>query len=172
MNRRTFLRASGISLALPMLESMTPALAKASEPPKRLVFVCTTLGLHPDYLWPTTTGADYESTDYLELLKEHRKDFTLFSGLSHDDQTGRQPHDSEMTWLTAARKPGMGGFRNTVSIDQVAARSQGNVTRFPSINMGTLRAQSQSYTHGGVMIPSRTSPAKLFADLYLQGNPA
>jgi hypothetical protein len=105
------------------------------------------------------------------LLKEHRQDFTLFSGLQHEDQTGRQPHDSEMTWLTSARKPGMAGFRNTISVDQVAAECLGNVTRFPSITLGTMKPQSQSYTSGGVMIPAQTSPANLFAQLFLEGKP-
>ena len=172
LSRRTFLQASGVSLALPLLESMSPVFAAASNPlSKRMVFVCTTLGLHPPLLWPKTRGADYESTPYLDLLKEHRQDFTLFSGLQHEDQTGRQPHDSEMTWLTSARKPGMGGFRNTISVDQVAAGHLGNVTRFRSVTLGTIKPQSQSYTSGGVMIPAQTSPANLFAQLFLQGKP-
>lgn len=172
IDRRTLLRASGVSLALPLLESMRPALAASEpEPPPRLVFLCTTLGLHGPNLWPSKAGKDYESTRYLELLKEHRDDFTLFSGLQHEDQTGRQPHDSEMTWLTAARKPGMGGFRNSISVDQVAANHYGNATRHRSITLGTLKPQSQSYTSGGVMIPSQTSPASLFTELFLDGKP-
>ena len=172
LDRRTFLQASGVSLALPLLESMNPVFAAAgNQPPRRLVFVCTTLGLHPPFLWPKTSGADYESTPYLELLKEHRKDFTLFSGLAHENQIGRQPHDSEMTWLTAARKPGISGFRNTISIDQVAAKRLGYVTRFPSITLGTVKPQSQSYTSGGVMIPAQTSPARVFAQMFLKGKP-
>ena len=168
--RRTLLQGSGVAMTLPFLESMNPAVAFGSRSlPRRMVFVCTTLGLHPPMLWPQTTGRDYESTPYLDLLKDHRSDFTLFSGLSHEDQTGRQPHDSEMTWLTAARKPGMSGFRNSVSIDQFAAGRLGNVTRFPSITLGTMKSQSQSYTNGGVMIPAQTSPAKLFAQLFLAG---
>ncbi len=172
LNRRTLLRASGVSLALPLLEMMNPVFVAASNlPPKRMVFVCTALGLHPPLLWPGTSGADYESTPYLDLLKDHRKDFTLFSGLQHEDQTGRQPHDSEITWLTAARKPGMGGFRNTISVDQVAASRLGNVTRYPSITLGSVKPQSQSFTSGGVMIPAQTSPANLFAQLFLEGKP-
>jgi len=166
------LKAVGISMALPLLESMNPVFAKtAEEPPARMVFICTALGLHPPNLWPTTSGMDYESTKYLDLLKDHRQDFTLFSGLSHTNQNGRQPHDSEMTWLTAAEKPGMDGFRNTISVDQLAASQLGYVTRFPSITMGTMKAQSQSYTSGGVMIPSQTSPANLFAQMFLAGRP-
>lgn len=172
ISRRTALRATGVSLALPWLESMTPAFAREVEPPKRTVFVCTVLGLHPKSLWPTAPGADYETTPYLELLKDHREDFTLFSGLQHEDQTGRQPHDSEMTFLTSARKPGMGGFRNTISVDQLAASKLGNETRFSSISLGTVKSQSQSYTSGGVMIPAQTSPSRLFGQLFLDGKPA
>ncbi|MCP4174016.1 MAG: DUF1552 domain-containing protein [Fuerstiella sp.] len=172
LHRRTLLRASGVSLALPFLEAMNPVFAATGNvPPKRMVFVCTALGLHPPLLWPATSGADYESTPYLDLLQDHRRDFTLFSGLQHEDQTGRQPHDSEITWLTSARKPGMGGFRNTISVDQVAAGSLGNVTRYPSITLGTIKPQSQSFTRGGVMIPAQTSPASLFAQLFLEGTP-
>lgn len=172
INRRTALKATGVSLALPLLESMNPVFAAASDPPpKRLVFVCTTLGLHPPHLWPKTAGTDYESTPYLDLLKPHRDDFTLFSGLEHEDQTGRQPHDSQQTFLTSARKPGNSGFRNTISIDQVAANQLGYVTRFPSVTLGTDKTLSQSYTRGGVMIPAETSPANLFATLFLQGKP-
>jgi len=173
LKRRRFLRSAGIALGLPLLESMQPALAARQQPsPKRLVFICTSLGLYPPMLWPKTSGEDYESTAYLDLLKDHRKEFTLFSGLCHEDQTGRQPHDSEMTWLTAARKPGMAGFRNSISVDQVAAKQIGGDTRFPSITLGTGTAQSQSFTSGGVMIPAETSPANLFARLFLKGKPS
>lgn len=172
IHRRTLLQASGISLALPCLESMNPVFGAANTaPPKRMVLVCTALGLHPPNLWPKTPGADYESTPYLDLLNDHRQDYTLFSGLQHEDQTGRQPHDSEMTFLTAARKPGMGGFRNSISVDQVAAGQVGRATRFPSLTLGTMKPQSQSYTSGGVMIPAQTSPANLFAQLFLEGKP-
>ncbi|CAN5548038.1 DUF1552 domain-containing protein [soil metagenome] len=173
LDRRTFLRATGIGLALPLLESMSPALAfDAVKPPRRMVFICTTLGLHPQSLWPKTPGMDFESTEYLSLLKEHRAKFTLFSGMAHEAQSGRQPHNSEMTWLTAARGPGLDGFRNTISIDQYAAAKLGSVTRFPSVTLGSNSPQSQSFTSSGVMVPAETSPARLFAQLFLQGKPA
>jgi hypothetical protein len=152
---------------------MAPAWAlSGGEAPRRLVFICTALGLYPENLWPEKTGADYELTPYLKLLEKHRKDFTLFHGLQHEDQTGRQPHDSELTFLTSARKPGMGGFRNSISIDQVAANHFGDQTRFRSVTLGSAKPQSQSYTSGGVMIPAETSPARLFANMFLQGKPS
>lgn len=180
LDRRTFLRASGVALALPLLEVMSPALAKvAVTAPKRMVIICNALGLHAPALFPIKAGTDYELTEYLEALEDHRRDYTLFSGLSHQDQTGRQAHSSEITWLTAARHPELAGFRNTISLDQFAADKLGYVTRFPSVILGTNTtdqgakgSSSQSFTTRGVMVPSETSPAELFAKMFLQGNAA
>ena len=170
LNRSTFLRATGVSLALPWLESLCPAFARANTaPPQRMVFICTALGLHAPALIPATTGADYEETEYLSLLKDHRKDFTLFTGLSHPDQGGE--HATEMTFLSAARNPGKDGFLNSISIDRFAAEKLGSVTRFPSISLSSNGPSSQSYTSSGVMIPAESSPSRMFASLFLQGNP-
>ena len=170
LDRRTFLRASGVALSLPFLEAMTPTIARAAvESPKRMVNICTTLGLYADSWFPKTTGEGYEATEYLKLIDQHRDKYTLFSGYSHQEQAGRQPHNSEITWLTAARRPGLDGFRNTVSVDQVAADHFGYVTRFPSIVLGTKSPFSQSYTTSGAMVPAETSPSALFKKLFLQG---
>ena len=173
VDRRTFLRASGVAVGLPLLESMAPALTRAAavEAPRRLVTICSTLGLYSSAWFPETVGAGYEATEYLRLIDEHRSRYTLFSGFSHEEQSGRQPHNSEITWLTAARRPGLDGFRNTVSLDQVAAGELGYVTRFPSVVLGTLSSQSQSFTASGAMVPAETSPANLFKQLFLQGTP-
>jgi len=76
-----------------------------------------------------------------------------------------------MTWLTSARFPGLGGFKNTVSLDQLAAETIGIETRFPSLVLGT-GTPSLSYTRGGVMIPAESSPSRVFAKLFLDGTPA
>ncbi|MGP0070302.1 MAG: DUF1552 domain-containing protein [Isosphaeraceae bacterium] len=136
-----------------------------------MVCICTSLGLHAPFLFPKETGADYSPTPYLEILKDVRDDFTLFSGLSHPDQTGANGHTSEMSWLTAARFPGLGGFKNTVSLDQLAAETIGPQTRFPSLVLGT-GTPSLSYTRGGVMIPAESRPSRLFTRLFLDGTPA
>ncbi len=171
INRRTFLRASGVAMALPFLETMQPALVRAAAAPRRMVTICNALGLYPPSWFPKTAGANYEVTEYLSLLDQHRKQYTLFSGFSHEEQSGRQAHNSEITWLTAARRPGLDGFRNSISVDQVAANHLGYVTRFPSLVLGTKNAQSQSYTRNGTMVPAENSPARLFTKMFLQGNP-
>lgn len=151
---------------------MNPAFGfELAEPPKRMVLICNALGLFPASLFPKASGTDYANTEYLELLKEHRNDFTLFSGLSHPDQNGKDPHDTEMTFLTAAINPGLGGFKNTISVDQVAAMHLGHATRFPSITLGSNTRESQSYNSNGVMLPADYRPSRVFAKLFLAGSP-
>ena len=172
ISRRAALKASGIAIALPLLESMKPAIGQEQvAPPKRMVLICNALGLHAPSLFPKTSGTDYVNTEYLELLKEHRNNFTLFSGLSHPDQNGKEPHDTEMTFLTAAINPGLGGFKNSISVDQVAAMHLGHATRFPSITLGSNTQESQSYNSNGVMLPADYRPSRLFAKLFMAGSP-
>ncbi len=85
LNRRTFLKAPGVSLSLPLLEAFGAA---AETPPKRALFICNTLGFHSPAFYPKVPGRDYESSEYLSLLDAHRNDLTVFSGLSHPDQGG------------------------------------------------------------------------------------
>jgi hypothetical protein len=172
IHRRKFLQGAGVTLALPVLDAFLPGARAAGAAASRtsMVCICTSLGLHAPFLFPRETGADYTLTPYLEVLKDHRRDFTIFSGLSHPDQTGPNGHASEMSWLTAARYPGLGGFKNTVSLDQLAAETIGLQTRFPSLVLGT-GTPSISYTRGGVMIPAESRPSRVFAKLFLGGSP-
>ena len=172
ISRRSLLRATGIALSLPLLDAMNPAIGfEAARQPERMVLICNALGLYPPSLFPKTSGTDYANTEYLDLLKEHRNDFTLFSGLSHPDQNGKEPHDTELTFLTAAINPGLAGFKNTISVDQVAAMHLGNATRFPSVTLGSNTQESQSYNSNGVMLPADNRPSQVFAKLFLAGSP-
>ena len=69
LTRRTFLRASGIALALPYLESMTRAIgASPQAAPQRLVAIGTPFGFDPYVFIPTKAGRDYELTPHLKHL--------------------------------------------------------------------------------------------------------
>ncbi len=146
-----------------------PLMAQNGASPQRLVTVCASLGIYGPDFFPNETGRGYTPSPYLEVLKEHREDFTVFSGLSHPEQAGANGHTSEMTWLTSARHPGLGGFRNTISLDQLVAEKIGFETRHPSLVWGT-GSTSQSYTRGGVMIPAESRPSQIFAKLFLNGS--
>ncbi len=174
LSRRSFLHGSGVSLALPFLEAMLPrhAGAAGATPPKRMVFACTSLGIYGPSLFPKETGRDYTLTPYLETIKEHRNDFTVFSGVCHPDQAGADGHTSQMTWLTSAKGPGLGGFRNTISVDQYVAEKIGYETRFPSLVLSTAGQTSQSYTRSGVMVQAQSKPSQVFAKLFLDGTPS
>ena len=85
LNRRTFLRGAGVAISLPILDSMTPVFARAKESnhPKRMLAICNNLGLLPDRFFPTEVGTNFTLSPYLNELKDHRKDFTVLSGVSH-----------------------------------------------------------------------------------------
>jgi hypothetical protein len=172
LSRRHFLRAAGVSLSLPMLEAMTPAFAKGSDAkPRRMVAVCTDLGMMPDMFFPKGTGKDYTLSPYLHLLKDHRSDFTVFSGVSHPEVDGA--HAADKCFLTAAPHPTRGGFRNTISLDQLAAQQIGHLTRFPSLTLVVGPANtSLSWTSDGVQIPGENRASKLFDRLFFQGSKA
>ncbi|MDG2389568.1 MAG: DUF1552 domain-containing protein, partial [Planctomycetaceae bacterium] len=138
MDRRFFLKAAGTSLALPMLGAMQPTLGsaatKAAAQP-RFVAICGGLGFHTPYLFPKKEGRNYELTPYLKRLKDHKDDFTVFSGLSHPEQNGNNGHASSLTWLTSAQRPGLAGFRNKISLDQLMAQHLGGATRLPYLSL-------------------------------------
>ena len=125
LGRRNFLRAAGVSIALPLLDRFSRGDEELEQPPQRMVLICTTLGLYGPNFFPETEGNDYQAPAYLKVLEQHRRDFTVFSGLSHPEQNGSDGHASERTWLTAARHPGLAGFRNSISVDQFAAEQLG-----------------------------------------------
>jgi hypothetical protein len=174
ISRRTFLRGAGITLALPLLEAMRPALAHGAASaagPRRMVCIETNMGIMPQFFFPETPGRDYALTPYLQHLAAFRDQFTVFSGVSHPGVTGG--HVAERCFLTGTPHPERGGFRNWVSLDQFAAELVGNETRYPSLilSMSNEGNPTLSYTRSGAPLPSERSPKKLFQKLFVQGKP-
>jgi hypothetical protein len=171
IGRRTFLRAAGVFLALPWLEALAPSRARGgvAGPPRRMVCLCTPLGLHAPSLFPEAAGKDYATTPYLDVLKDFREDFTVVSGLSHPEVGSS--HDSLFSFLTAAPHPERrAGFRNGISLDQFAAEHIGGETRFASLAL-SCEGFSLSWTRSGAIVPSDSFPASVFARLFLEGRP-
>src|SRR3954470_15933296 len=157
-SRRTFLRGAGVTLALPLLEAMTPLRARAdTAPPRRLLCINTTLGLHTPNLFPEQAGAAYALTPYLEAIKEFRREFTVFSGLSHPEVDGG--HSGERSYLTAAPHPRADDFKNTISLDQYAVEKLVPDTRFGSLALTSSSNRGLSFTRGGVPIPPEERPS-------------
>ncbi|MDZ4683803.1 MAG: DUF1552 domain-containing protein [Planctomycetaceae bacterium] len=170
-SRRRFLRAAGVTVALPLLEGLLPRVRAGEKlaTPRRLVCICTPLGLHPAHFFPEQTGTDYPLTPYLEPLQELRKDFTVISGLSHPEVGSS--HDSLYSFLTAAPHPEIrAGFRNSISLDQFAAERIGGATRFPSLSL-SAEGFGLSWTQSGALVPPDLHPAAVFARMFLDGRP-
>ena len=173
--RRTFLRGLGITIGLPMLECMTPVFVRSGQlpPPKRMIVIANNLGVLPKNFFPATAGRAYAPSPYLGLLADVRNEFTVFSGLSHPGVTGG--HSTDNCFLTAARGAFKAGFRNSISLDQYAAEKLGQVTRFPSFNLGVnieKANRSLSWTRDGVLLPAEDSPAQLYRRMFVQGDAA
>jgi hypothetical protein len=170
--RRTLLQGAGVALALPFLESMTAPFARAAGATAafghRFLAINQNLGVLPDLFFPTDGGRDYTPSPYLQLLQEHRQDFTVMSGVSHPGVDGS--HTSDICFLTAAPHPGSSSFRNTISLDQFIAERIGIQTRFPSLTLAVnTRTRSLSYTGTGVAVPPEDRAAEVFKQLFLQG---
>ncbi|MBO0799018.1 MAG: DUF1552 domain-containing protein, partial [Blastocatellia bacterium] len=80
--RRTFLRGMGVTLALPLLDAMTPALAAPAKPIVRLGFVYVPNGIIMDKWRPTTEGANFQFAPTMKPLEAYRDRLLAFSGLA------------------------------------------------------------------------------------------
>ncbi len=165
MNRRDFLFAAGACLAL-------PALAKAAEkaPPKRLLAIHVPLGMMPAFFFPK---AGETTSPYLDLLAKQRDQFTTFAGLSHPGVDGN--HHAGQCFLSGAPHPGQPTFRNSLSLDQLAAEKIGENTRFSSlavaVRQGEHYADSVAVSRSGVILPSEASAERLYRKLFVAGTP-
>ncbi len=172
LSRRTFLRASGIAMGLPLLGSMgaTRLLAKEgagdATDVRRMLAVCAPLGIYTPNLFPKEAGKGYELTPYLKPMANLRDKFSVISGIMHPNVDGG--HAAEKSFLTGAAHPGQPSFQNTISVDQLAAEQLGYKTRFGSLTLA-VDNNSISYTRSGVRIPAENRPSKLFAKLFLEG---
>ncbi|HEX7896733.1 MAG TPA: DUF1552 domain-containing protein [Planctomycetota bacterium] len=169
MNRRHFLRSAGVALALPWLPSTGYGL-RATTPKRRLICLCAPLGLHPDYFFPEKAGKDYASTPYLDVLKDFRSEYTVVSGLAHAGQSPGFAHQASASFLTGAQGAGRPGFQNEISLDQLAAEHIGGETRIPSLVLSG-EGGGLSWTRTGAPVPAATSPARVFARLFLADSP-
>lgn len=126
----------------------------------------TNTGLIPDNFFPKATGFEYETTRYLAHLEEHRKNLTVIGGVSHPDNSGG--HMVEKSFLTGARFPSSPSFKNSISLDQIAAEHIGHLTRFPFLALGVNEKHDGllSVTRDGVFIPPEFSPSKLYNRLF------
>ena len=180
LNRRTFLHGTGVSLALPMLEAMSPhSTASAAGPAtpsgcaKRMVIFTNAFGMYPSHFFPKETGRDYKMPQLLQPLERHRKQMTVFSNLDHGLNLG---HSGSTTLLNGIESRNARHFPNgNISADQMAAEWLKATTRFPSLQTSVRAKNDLSWTRHGVnlnRINAKQLYDKLFLDLSTNGRQA
>ena len=164
-NRRSFLRTGSVVFALPFLESL--AAEKKISSNKKLVAINQEFGFHGPAFFPENPGKDYKNSEYLEVLGDLRKDFTVFSGISHPEVGG--DHASRACFLSGAKHVARPGFRNSVSLDFLAGEHIGSATRFPFMPLTTSEI-SMSYTKSGASIRAYSKPSLIYSKMFLAGS--
>jgi hypothetical protein len=143
--RRTFLRGMGTMIALPLLDSMIPAMAgtAGSKPPTRLGFVYVPNGIIPKDWLPKTEGSAFEFMATMKPLEPFREKIMVLSNLAQ--LGGRALVDGAgdharagATWLTGIHPKKTQGvdIHAGISADQVAAQEMGKATQFASLEIG------------------------------------
>lgn len=157
LNRRTFLRGSGVMMALPMLEAMAPAGRAASTsgmPVKRFVALSNNYGVYQKAFFadPEDQGNGYTMPETLRALEKHRKDLTLFQNLDHGFTGG---HQGVPVFLSGVRPILAHNYaEGNISLDQKLAEHHGSATRFPSMTIGCRERNLLSFTRTGVQVPT------------------
>jgi Protein of unknown function (DUF1552) len=147
--RRTFLRGTGASLALPVLDAMTAAFAAPPARPIRLAFVEVPNGIMMDKWTPATEGANFALTPILEPLGPFRDRMLVLSGLDQNQskalatEVGGDHPRACTAWLTGthARMTSGADLRAGISVDQIAAREFGKYTQLASLEVGLESAE-------------------------------
>ena len=143
--RRTFLKGLGVSLALPMLDAMTPALASAASKPSptRLAFTYVPNGVTMEAWTPAESGAAFAFPRILKPLEAYRSQTLVLSGLAQvnanalEDGAGDHAR-AAACYLTGVHPKKTAGddIHAGISVDQIAAQHIGADSRFPSIELG------------------------------------
>lgn len=169
--RRAFLKAAGISIALPSLESMpnVSAATPAASPPMRMVCVGNEFGMYPGAFWPDEKNTNFTESQLLRPLAAHKEKMTLFSHLDHGIKGG---HFAVHTFLTGVKSSEAKGMEDGgISLDQRAAEFVGSQTRFPSIAVGSESGlhggPMMSWTRTGTRVPPIAGPRELFQKLFV-----
>lgn len=179
IDRRSCLKGLGVSLALPLMDSMGWAdspKGKAYKPPVRLGFMYMPHGVIMDQFWPTDAESFLSSPPpALESLRPVLDQCLMMKGISGVPIApfNGAPHALELsTWLTATLPAA--DRRNEINIaisaDQIAANHLGAFTALPSLELATMPQtwkENQEglneayYSHCSFRSPTQAVPAEV-----------
>ncbi len=178
INRRSFLRAAGVSLALPHMASLSRLLGAAEGKPStadRMKMVCigNSFGMYPPAFFPKQSGRDFDLPHLLEPLEAHQGGFSVFSNLDHGVKGGHFAVHSFLSGVKTEEAKSMP--EGNITVDQRAAEHVGGTARFPSLTVGSdsgLHGGCRlSWTRSGARVPPIVSPKELFNKLFVEDAP-
>jgi hypothetical protein len=185
LSRRTVLTGLGVSIGLPLLDAMIPALASTAAAPRpRMGFIYFPHGAVMSNWVPKATGADFAFSPILKPLEPYRSHTTIVSGLRNKGGESADPHGIIAgTWLSCVLPSDHDAQTRGVSADQLAARQLGEDTPLRSLEIageGGVGACSgaagcgfgsttafRTPTQG---LPMENNPRKVFYQLFGQGD--
>ena len=140
LSRRTVLRGLGASLALPLLDSMVPALSSAhaqvAQRTKRLGVIYVPNGMAMRAWTPATEGTDFEITRIMQPMAAYRDRMLVITGLDGPNSNAGVHASASTRFLTGAiPKRAESDLQASVSIDQLIAQHYGNETQLGSLEL-------------------------------------
>jgi hypothetical protein len=179
LSRRTVLKGAGATIALPLLDAMSPAATAwaqtaAGSTPTRMAFIGFPHGAIMSQWSPQQAGTDYEISPILEPLDKFREHLTIVSGLRNKPAESPEPHERiERTWLscTSPEDAGMLSPEAGITADQMAARHIGQDSRLPSLELTTAQRGAQlAWRTPTQSLPQEGNPRNVFYRLFGQGD--
>ncbi|RDV25255.1 DUF1552 domain-containing protein [Alteromonas aestuariivivens] len=194
LSRRTFLKGLGVTVTLPMMESLLPvAEAKSLEQrPKRMTVFYSPNGVRMQRYTPAEAGKNYAMTPILKPLEKMRDKFSVISGLAHYQASafGAPPAGhgrSCPAFLTGAHAKATEGadIYCGISADQVAARHFAQETQLASLELGIeppsllgscdinyscTYTNTISWKSPTQALPAMVAPSIVFEHLFGDGN--
>ncbi|HXS80279.1 MAG TPA: DUF1552 domain-containing protein [Gammaproteobacteria bacterium] len=177
LSRRTLLRGAGVALALPILESMIPAMGRrawaAGDAPRRVAFMYIPHGAVMNRWLPAGASSDLELGPTMQSLVPWRGRLNVVSGLKlpaayvGEATAGANHTRASRCWLTCA--PLETGASPT-SADQVAAAHIGQETPLPSLELAIESGESIAYRTPTTPLPMETNPRVVFERLFGDGS--
>ena len=192
LQRRTFLRGAGVSLALPFMNQMAVGSEQqaVNSLPKRAAFIFFPNGVslppkkdpqHDDWYWfPRGEGKNYEFRTSQAALNPFREDISVVSGLSHpQNRNSGDAHVNPTGFLTSKDIVKGKTTFNSISIDQVIGNFHQGQTQLASMPLSTVggvgnisRTYTLSFDKDGKGIPAWSNLKDIYERMYVANSPA
>ena len=154
IGRRTVLRGIGVTLALPFLDAMVPALTAGPKSTTRFGAIYVPNGINmPDWT-PATEGAGFEFTPILKPLEPFRDNVLVLTGLNSTPppwSTDAHPRASTrfLTDVPPKNTRGLASLEAGISMDQILAKQIGQQTQLPSLELALESSESAGTCSSG-----------------------